>query len=103
MATPNFSYVFTEITGEPLKDGEKPFTLRTASVNALQHVTQNDRDISGDEKVRRYGLALRIHAEEKPDLKSEDIALIKDLINKSYPSPVIVAQAWKVLEEGGKS
>ncbi len=79
-----------------LVDGQ-PLTLSKVAVNALVGSYQDEQGISGDEKVKRWQLAMKIRGQEEIDLAAEDIALIKKLIGKAY-GPVIVGQAFLLLE-----
>lgn len=84
------------------EDGkETVLTLKTICVNALQF---QEKDVSGSEKMKRYRLATKIYGTKdsediEMDLSAEDITMLKDLINKSYPSPIVVGQAWDILEQ----
>lgn len=73
------------------------FTLRLAARNALNGVYQDEQNLSGDEKYKRGEIAQSIIATGEVKLKVEDIALIKRLIGKAYPPP-IVFQAWRELD-----
>jgi len=94
----NFNHTFTQLDGQPFKQDDEVFTLKDAALAALQATLDDDRHVSGTEKVRRYKLALAIHSGDPVELTAEDVALIKDRINKCYGSPVIVAQAWEALD-----
>jgi hypothetical protein len=94
----DFNQTFTTLEGQPIKDGDKELTLREAALASLQAVFQEDRSLSGTEKIRRYTLALRIHAGDPVELTAEDVTLIKDLINRAYGHPAVVAQAWQMLD-----
>lgn len=98
----NFDHKFTEITGEPLmyREGVE-FTLKIAAVNALQQ-PYNDENLDGTEQIARYDLAVKINSNDVVDLTSEEITLVKRLINKMYKSPVIVAPSWKILDSDMK-
>ena len=76
--------------------GGKPATLRFIAVKALSMVYQDEQSLSGEEKFKRYDLAMKIKA-DPVDLEVEEISLIKKLIGKAY-GPVIVWQAWNILE-----
>lgn len=78
-------------------------TVRSICVNSLMAPLGQDEQAkpdSGEEKVRREVLAR--HVQDKDDkykLTAEDIVLIKRLVNRNYPSPLVVSQVWRVLEE----
>lgn len=106
-AAADFSKIFLDADGKPICTRElKPeqacpddgfFTLRLAARNALNGVYQDEQNLSGDEKYKRGEIAQSIVATGEVKLKVEDIALIKRLIGKAYPPP-IVFQAWRELD-----
>jgi len=74
-----------------------PATLKWAAVEALLGSPPEEKT-SGEEKGRRYDLALRIQTAEEPlDLSVEDIAYVKRLCDVSFP-PLIVGQTRRMLE-----
>lgn len=87
-----------DLSGAPVKlpDGTL-LDLRYAAVTALQTVMDGEK-LDGIEKVRRYSLAVKIYNQAQPDLCAEDIALLKQLIDKIFPGPAVVAQCWSILE-----
>jgi hypothetical protein len=119
----DFNYQFTTLGGEVIperpdeeitdKDGKKttkkhpPWTLRNISENVLLlpdvDKDGNPKEMTGDEKCKRYDLAMRIHkatAKDLADLQVEEIALLKKLIARGY-STLIVGQAFKILDPHG--
>ena len=89
----NFEQVIKNIKGEQIKD----LTLKSVSVEALLATFDDERAL-GEEKVKRYLLAIRIQADPTGvDLVVEDVAKIKQLIGKGY-GPLVVGQAWEMLE-----
>jgi len=98
----NFSQALKALDGTPISrlDGKGEFTLKFVSQEALLLSFQDEQGLGGEEKTRRWVLATMIEANpEKIDLTSEQIALIKKLIGKAY-GPLIVGQAWELLEAG---
>ncbi len=110
------NYVFKTLDGKPIinrvaeKDEEgkkvvveKEFTFKQICENALLVQVPDSRgqpvkSIDGNEKVRRYSLALQIHnAKSEIDLSVDDVKLLKDLI-ADMGSPLIVGQAWNILD-----
>jgi hypothetical protein len=73
-----------------------PVTVRQIVTGALMAQRQGET-LSGEEKVRRYALALRVHNENEPDLPVEDVALIKELVGQGY-GPLVVGQVWVLLD-----
>jgi len=95
----NFEQTFI-ILGKPdpiLKPNSKePFLLLDAVIEALM---SPEEGISGQEKAERWKLATKIYFNPKTiDLTIEEVAKIKDLIGKGFPSPLVVGQAWQMLE-----
>jgi opacity protein-like surface antigen len=92
----------TSLDGSPIADDKgKPVELAVGAicVNALMSPSSDEPNMSGEEKIRRYGLALKIQTRDKSYVyTSEDIALIKKLVNKNYPSPLVVFHVWRELE-----
>ncbi len=108
----NFNYIFKNLDGSIVpkqtkkkveKDGkmvietvEEDLTLKSVCTDALLNQQQDDK-MSGDDKVKHFNLAEIVYAGGEIDLKSEQIALLKELIGKRY-FPLIVGPAFKVLE-----
>ena len=92
----------------PLLKNGNPFTLRKICTQALldssvDPKTGKPEQLSADDKLKRWGIAQRIHASNSTiDLSAEEIVLLKELINKKYPSPLTVAQAYEALDPTGE-
>jgi hypothetical protein len=89
-----------QIDGSPFhdKDGKPvPITLRSVVTNSLLGVYADEPTLSGEDKTQRWLLALRIQHEAHPNLTAEEIALIKKLVAKNYPTG-IAGQAWIELD-----
>ena len=90
---------FDQETGKVLNQGSAPpFTLRLAAIRSLLSATRNEGEVNGEEKLRRYELAIRIKNEDKIDLPTEDVSLLKERIAKMWPGSLIPGQAWKMLD-----
>lgn len=124
----DFSYKFTTLDGtiipkgpdeiEEDKDGKKttkkspPLILKIVCVNVLletgldrivcpqcKFLIGKPKELTGEEKMKRFTLATKLYAGAGPiDVEKEDIELLKNLIAENYPSPLIVGQAWSVLD-----
>ena len=99
----DFSQTLKDLEGKEIKEpsrtgGElKPVTLKDICANALMNSTEGN----GDDKLKKYDLALKIAGASKPiDLVSEDIVLIKGCITK-YP-PLYYGQTVHMLEGDNK-
>jgi len=90
----NFNQTIKNIKGEVVKD----LTLKSVSIEALLATFEDERSLSGEEKVKRFVLATRIESNSNDmDFKVEDVAKIKQLIGKGY-GPLVVGQAWEMLD-----
>ena len=83
------------------KTGRPQITLKRVAVNALQAIFEDERNLDGSEKLKRWQLAMKIHLGGDVDLTTEEIALVKKLIGKLYGASV-VGPAWTALEAGDK-
>ncbi len=97
----DFSSPITQLDGQPFidKDG-KPIhtTLAIVAENALLASYQDEQNLSGEDKVKRFVLAHKIHDDEKNvELTADEITLIKKLIAKSY-NPLITGESWRILD-----
>lgn len=74
--------------------------LKNVCLNALGAGYQDETNLSGDEKFKRYHIGLKIvEAGDTPvDLPIEDVNEIKKLSGKLYASPTLVGGIWKLLE-----
>lgn len=80
-----------------MKDGPV-VTLKTVAINALVAIFQDEANISGEEKVKRWELAIRIKkGPDSMEMTAEEVSLVKKLIAKMY-GPLISGQAWAYLE-----
>lgn len=94
----NFSAAIKNLDGKPLKEGDKEVTIGSIAVNALLTPYEDERNLSGDDKVKRFRLAQAIHgADDEIEVTAEQVTLLKTLIAKAY-TPLIVGQAYDLLE-----
>ena len=102
----NFGAPITDLRGEIINgpDG-KMFTLGKVAVEALSATYKDEAEgktqLSGEEKVKRFKLAVIAVGEEVADVSVEDIATMKKLIGKAYP-PLVVGRAYEILEAGAQ-
>ena len=100
----------TELDGEPMVTGRRlcptcgqtvgeiePMTVRLAATRALSLTFKGEENLPGDEKVAQFHLALKITDEDEPDLRVEDVALVKERVGKMY-GQVIVGRMWAILD-----
>ena len=99
----DFATKFTQLDGTPFLDAngkqdDKPATLGTVAINALLANYPDEQSLAAEEKVKRFVLAEKIQLHPTDAMINvDDIALIKKLIAKSYPS-LVVGQAWRILD-----
>ena len=90
------------VNGDVLKDNDGKgnvvdATLKIAIVNAL--LSPVEKEI-GTEKVKKLKLAIRVYeATDEIDLTAEEIVLIKERVNSSYPLPLVVGRVFEMLEK----
>lgn len=79
-----------------------PQTLRSICFTAVTSVTPQDRSKTPDTAMKLYGLAQKLFNDGKDDglveLSAEEIVLIKDRINSTYPSVIIIGSSYALLE-----
>lgn len=73
-------------------------TLKGVVVEALLAQFEDERQLSGEDKLKRYQLAMKVNESEGVcEMTAEEIALVKKLIGKAY-GPLVSGQAWTILE-----
>ena len=96
----DFTTPIQTLDGKPILNnpGNQPATLKTITTDALLASFEDEKNITGEEKLKRYLLATRIYANpQNIDLTVEETALIKKLIGKGF-GPLIVGQAYEIIE-----
>lgn len=86
-------------TGEVLKDADSEVTLGLVCCNAL--LVADAKTTKADDKVRKFKLAGQLSGVDSADVTAEDIVLLKSCINEAYQQPLIVGQAFALLEACG--
>lgn len=76
---------------------EEPMTIRLVLTRALVAVYADERSLSGDDKLIRWHLALKIMDSDEPDLEAKEVVLAKEMIGKMY-GPVVVGRTWPILD-----
>lgn len=96
----DFTTPLVQLDGKPFlgPDG-KPVETTLASVaeTALLGSYVDEQNLTGEEKVKRFSLANKIHGNRAASLTTEEVALIKRLIAKSY-NPLVVGLSWTILD-----
>ena len=79
----------------------KVLTLSDVAIASLMGTFPDERDLSGEEKIKRFGLAMRIRNAKDISLTAEEIALLKKIIGRSY-GPLVVGRAYPMIDPGEK-
>jgi len=90
----DFSKKLTNLDGSKIKEG---INLKTVCQNALMGAYKGEEALEGDEKARRYDIAIKLNSSNELDLRVEDVKTIKEVIGKAF-GPLIVGQAYKIIE-----
>jgi hypothetical protein len=91
----NFDQELKGLDGEALKEGDKAFTLKRAAVEALVALAPDDR-ANGEEKCKRWQLAVRVNGGGEVELSPEEAAMVKERIGRLY-GPLVIGPAWQLL------
>jgi len=92
--------------GDPIWEMEPAaLTLRDVILTGLGYLDQPNQnrapDPNGKEKVRRYMLMQQVYqADGTVAIEAKDVDLIKNMIAKTFPSPLVVGQAFDLLDPG---
>ena len=95
----DFKQTMKTLDGEDLKAEDKRtvITLQQVATQALLNMSEKDPDAqNGEQKAKRYELAMKIFNDTE-ELSIDEAKLLKDLIGR-YFNPIVVGQAWKMLE-----
>ena len=95
----DFNIVLRDMDGEILvAENGKEATLKGAAINALLGVFQDESTLSGEDKLKRWEIAVKVKESDlTTEFTIEELVVIKKMIGKAY-APIIVGQAWKLLE-----
>lgn len=95
----DFSKALIGIKGVPLKKAgsDEDVDLKHIAVEALLAQFQDEPNLPGEKKMKRYALAEKISVPGEVELEVEEVALLKDLIGKAF-GPAVVGPAFKVIE-----
>lgn len=93
----DFSREIHDLAGKPISENGVPVTLGSVCSGALLMPYPDERNVSGEDKVKRFRLAEKVYAGGLQDITVEDAALLKQLLAKAY-TPLIVGRAYGILE-----
>lgn len=75
----NFDQPIKQIDGTPFMDGDKPYLMTKAILDALLSPV-GDEKTTGHQKTERYALALKLHKGGQQDYTTEELTTIKDRV-----------------------
>lgn len=97
----NFDTTLLTLDGKVVKsdvDGKKvSATLKSICVNVLMVSNPREKDLGGEEKLKRYELARKINAGGEIEVSAEDVALLKELVGYLY-GPLVVGNVYSLFE-----
>lgn len=103
----DFDQQLKKIDGTPLFESEvidnkvvetsEAVTLKRVCTNALLSQHRQEQNVTGEDSFKRHQLALRVNNEKLPELKTEEIVLIKKLLGYLY-APLVVGGSYQLLE-----
>ena len=76
----------------------EPVTLRGVLTTSL--LAQSREQVPGEEKVKRYTLAIRIQQQDAPELALKELELVQRLVGEIQPT-LTAGQVWAMLEGDG--
>lgn len=85
---------------EPLKRDKDEVVTAQMVVSESLVLHDPQEKVEAADKAKRFLLAMRVLKEPEPELKVDDIVLIKKVVGL-YHGPLIVGQVFDMLEPGG--
>jgi len=73
----------------------EPVTLRGVLTTSL--LAQTREQVAGDEKAKRWALAMRIQQEDAPELSLKELELVQRLVGEIQPT-LTAGQVWVMLD-----
>jgi len=96
----DFSEKLRDVEGNVLVEGGRDVELWRVCQNVLLAFDPQAKT-TGEEKAKRYGLAVELVDGGAHDLAVEDVALIKKLVG-DLMAPLVVGQVWRMLEKSDR-
>ncbi len=78
-------------------------TLRRAAIDSLLGSFKDEDNLKGEEKIKRHKIAMKIAPGGRQTLTLDEVAKVKELINKNYGGSLVYPQAVEMFEEAGES
>lgn len=98
MPKKNLDLAMKDLNGETIYSEEgRARPMKSIVTEALLASFPNET-ASGEEKLKRYLLAMKVNVGGEVDLSPEEIVMIKDLVGKGF-SPLVVGQVFGLLNE----
>jgi hypothetical protein len=93
----DLSQSLVDLDNKPILNGQEPITLGAVISTALLTPFPDEQNLSGEEKTKRFLLALKVHQGRDAGLTADETALIKKLVAKLY-GPLIVGRVWAIID-----
>lgn len=78
----------SDLDGNVIRNDPSPdspvVTVRTILVNSLLMPRQEDATLTGEEKLKRFTLAQKIHDNDVIDISAEEVIKLKTLVCQTY-------------------
>ena len=87
-----FDAIVTQFDGTPWKDEKgQELKVSTVIVSALMAQFEDEKSLSGEEKLKRYLIAQRVYeaGSTATEVSAENISLIKACVAKAYATGVV--------------
>lgn len=84
----------------PSDSNSAPFTVRALLINVILMPRQNDAQMAGEAKLKRFMLAQKIHDHDMVELSVEDCAELKRLAGETF-STLVYARIALLLDPPG--
>lgn len=96
----NFSEVIKDLDGTSIVENGKEVTFAQIARSALMSMFEDEKSLGGEEKAKRFALAMKIEP-KMIELTAEEVSLLKTLIGKAF-GVIVVGQSYLFLEDDGK-
>ena len=94
----NLEYNLHDIYGVEMKDDKgASLPLKRYVIDALLTPYQDEQNLPGEDKIKRYELAKAVSQPGEVEMKVEDVALVKKLTGKLF-TPLVIGQIWPLLD-----
>lgn len=84
-----------DLDGKPVEGG---ITLGAVCAQLCWNPLRGDDAASRETKLQTANIALKIRGSDSVDLTAEEIALLKDRVDRAYPHPGLVMRIFALLD-----